>query len=297
MSCTELTVNFTVDWIAATFDKEQGFGFVNSLTEYGKMPGVECHGTKGYNKGYEYKNGMLVSWHTELPENGVHVVFSGATLRKVMADGVAWKELFCRIDTHHGRTSRVDLAFDIKDGALTNESFEVAALKPYKGKGRTPKFVKLVGGDGSWTTYIGSRQSEKFLRIYDKAKEQKDYVSDYVRVELETKGECAHAVGWNFARLGTDECVGMAKTLLLGVADFDIPSWDIAFEHTDVDFSFPQGKEKDTFSWLLKQCVPSLAKEIAKRPEEPVLEQFWDALRDALALQGISSASVEENAK
>lgn len=294
MNCTELTVNFTVDWIAATFDKEDGFGLVNFLTQYGKMKGWSTHGTKGYNSGYEYENGLLVSWHTELQASGVHIVFSGSCLRKMLAADVGWKELLVLIDRWKGRTSRVDLAFDIKGGALTNESFEIAALKPYKGKGRTPKFVKLVGGDGSWTTYIGSRQSEKFLRIYDKAKEQGDYVSDYVRVELETKGETAHAVGWNFSRVSKDECVGMAKTLLLGVADFNLSSWRTAFDGVLVDFSIPQGKDKDTFAWLLKQCVPSLAKEIAKRPEEPVLEQFWDALRDALAMQGIRTASMTE---
>jgi hypothetical protein len=80
----------------------------------------------------------------------------------------------------------------------------------------------------------------------------------------------------------------MARGLLLGVADFNIPAWDTAFNGSVVALSFPQGKEKDTFAWLIKQCVPSLAKEIAKRPLEPVLEQFWDALRGALFVQGIS---------
>lgn len=292
-----IEVNFTVDWLAATFDSEHGYDFVREVTENGRMPREKSHGTKGYDSGVTYKNGVLVSWHSTIPENGVHVVMSGACLRKLMAVDMDWKKLMVLVGSHGGRTSRVDLAFDIKNGQLKSESFEVSALKPYKGKGRTPKFVKLAGGDGSWTTYIGSRQSEKFLRIYDKAKEQGNYVEDYIRVELETKGETAHAVGWQFARIDKNECVGMARGLLMGVADFNITAWETAFNGHTVALSISQGKEKDTFSWLLKQCVPSLAKEIAKRPEEPVLEQFWSALRDALSAQGINSEGVAENAK
>jgi len=291
MNVSAMEVNFTIDWIAATFNKEQGYEFVKYCTDDGRIKGVQSHGAKGYNTGISYANGLSVWWHTEMQANGVHVVLSGSCLRQLLANGHDWKEVMERVSSSGGRTSRVDLAFDIKNGQLACGDFEIARLKPYKGKGRTPKFVKLVSGDGSWTTYVGSRQSEKFLRIYDKAKEQGNYVEDYIRVELETKGETAHAVGWQFSRLDKNECVGMARGLLLGVADFNIPSWEAAFNGHTVALSIPQGKEKDTFGWLIKQCVPSLAKEIARRPEEPVLEQFWGALRDALALQGINSAS------
>lgn len=285
----ELQVSFTVDWIAATFTKESGFGFVHSLTGYGAMKGVSTHGTKGYDQGYEYENGVRVSWHSTREEMGVHVVLSGSCLRKLYGQELHWKDLFVRVAEKGGRTSRVDLAFDLKGSKLTSELLDKSALKPYKGKGRTPGFVKLWSEGGGWTTYVGSRTSEKFLRIYDKAKEQKDYESDYVRVELETKGEVAHAVGWNFARENMDVCVQMARGLLLGVADFAIPAWERAFSGGVVGASFPQGKDKDTFGWLIKQCVPALARQIAMRPGEPVLDQFWDALREELTKHGISS--------
>jgi len=296
MNGSAIEVNFTVDWIAATFNIEQGFSFVKEITNNGTMASTKGHGTKGYDSSITYANGVLASWHSTISANGLHVTLAGSSLRKLLANGLDWKHIMVLIDQYGGRTSRVDLAFDIKNGQLTNESFDKSALKSYKGKGRTPKFVKLVGGDESWTTYVGSRQSEKFLRIYDKAKEQGDYVSDYVRIELEAKGETAHALGWNFSRSDKDQCVGMAKTLVLGVVDFNIPAWNAAFNGLPVDFSIPQGKDKDTFGWLLKQCVPSLAKEIAKRPLEPVLAQFWDALRDELAALGVNAASDEENA-
>jgi hypothetical protein len=286
-----ITTSFTVDWIAATFEKDRGMGFVNSVTGYGKMAGVDMRGGKGYNAGYEYENGLRVAWHTEFPAQGVHVVFSGSCLRKMYAQDIDWKMLFERIDKFGGRTSRVDLAFDVRGSGLKPEILCKPALRPYKGKGRTPRMNVLSGSDGSWTLYIGSRSSEKMLRIYDKAKEQGDYVGDYVRIELETKGEIGHAVGWNFARISKDECVGMALTLTKGVADFNLAAWDAALGGDLVDFSFPQGKQRDTFGWLVNICAPALAKEIALHPSDNVLDQFWDALRSNLSKQGIPTES------
>lgn len=280
-------VSFTIDWIAATFTKDGGEAFLQHMwLDKSTMP-VPCAPTKGYKEGYEFESGLRYSTNREHPERGCHVVFSGSTLRWYWATGFEWRRLMELIAEHEGRTSRVDLAFDFKDSGIDAGSLVKPNLKPYKGRGRTPKFNTLTGEDGSWTKYIGSRSSEKFLRIYDKAKEQGDYVGDYIRVELECKGEVAHAVGWTFARQNAAECVGMARALVTGVANFNIPAWEDCFERDVVDFSIPQGKQRDTFHWLVKVCAPSLAREIAKRPKDDVLQSFWDALRLELGKRGI----------
>jgi hypothetical protein len=282
-----ITTSFTVDWIAATFERDGAEMFLEGFRSDGEQPPRSANPARGYNKAFEFESGLRYNLHTEKPEMGVHVFFTGSVILHYWARGTGWMQIMECVAGWGGRTSRVDLAFDLKGSKLTNEILCQPALKPYKGGGRKPKFTEVRGGDGSWTTYIGSRTSEKFLRIYDKAKEQGDYESDYIRVELECKGECAHAVGWNFAREGEAECVGMARTLLFGVADFNLPAWEIGLNGVLVEFSIPQGKRRDTFGWLIKVCAPALAKEIAKHPKEDILDTFWDALRLELGKQGV----------
>jgi len=284
----DIETNFTVDWISVTFEPDRFVGFLKELHHDKDFTHVEAPHSRGYTSGIEYETGLRVSWHEANEAQGVHAVFTGATLRRYEAEGLQWEDLFRLADKYGGRTSRVDLAFDVRNSALTPSNLCQPNLRAYKGKGRTPRFNTLLGGDGSWTLYIGSRSSDKMLRIYDKAKEQGDYDSDYVRIELETKGEVGRAVGWNFARSNKADCVGMALGLAKGVADFNLESWDTALVGSSVGFSIPQGKERDTFGWLVKVCAPSLAKEIEKRPKDDVLGAFWDALRAELGARGIT---------
>lgn len=280
-------IGFTCDWIAATFDPRFGWDFVRDLTLTYGLTESHARPQRGYNRAVEYENGLRASWHSELETNGLHVQMSGAVLRWYYAQGRGWYEIMGWVKECKGRVSRVDLALDVKNSAMTPDVLCKPNLKPYSGRGRTPAFNVLSGGDGSWTIYVGRRTSDKFLRIYDKAKEQKDYDSDYIRVELECKGEVAHAVGWQFPALSEQGCLDMARTLIRGVADFNIPAWDAAMESDNLVLSIPQGRQRDTVRWLLDTCAPALAKEIKKRPKEPVIDQFLEALRQRLNELGL----------
>src|SRR5689334_6433425 len=285
---SEIETSFTVDWISATFDPEQYTNLMFGLHDGMSLSRVKAVPTRGYTQAIELESGLRLNWHEANEGQGMHMVASGSCLRWYYAHGKDWRELFAVIDSCGGRTSRVDLAFDVKNTKLSPVDLCKPNLRAYKGKGRTPKFNALLGGDGSWTLYIGSRSSEKMLRIYDKAKEQGDYASDYIRIELETKGEVARAVGWNFAREATASCMGMALGLVKGVADFDLAAWDRSLSGNVVGFSLPQGKARDTFGWLVKVCAPALAKEIEKHPKEGVLDAFWGALKAELGARGIT---------
>ena len=62
------------------------------------------------------------------------------------------------------------------------------------GEGRRSKVKKIVGPTGIESMYVGNRQSERFLRIYDKWLESGDaHYERCLRWELELKGELALA--------------------------------------------------------------------------------------------------------
>lgn len=282
-----MEVSFTVDWIAATGDEKMVKQFVALMERAGKHSSTPCAGAKGYNRGLMYNTGMRVSWHDKREEQGVHVVLGGAALRWYDAAGVDWYDILSAMKRHGMRTSRVDLAIDVRDSGIKHVDLCEQSLKPYKGRGRTPRISRVLGADDSWTVYVGSRQSEKMLRVYDKGKELGEKDIDYIRIELECKGEIAHAIGWEFPNMVRLGCVGMAQTLIRGQADFGLENWEATFQSERVELTIARGRERDTMTWLVKQCAPALAKQIVLYPDEDVLDTFWEALRRELQGRGM----------
>jgi hypothetical protein len=285
---------FTVDYIAITFDEYHGLKFARQIGYKGWATDVEGIKPRGYSHCRELETGALIAWHTDRKDMGVHVQLSGETLRYYSTIGVDWKQLLTWAKKHKGRTSRVDLALDLHNSGLQFDQFSKKNLKPYKGKGRTPRFLPVGTQEDGWTVYVGSRTSEKFLRVYDWSAKHDKEAGDYLRIELECKGEIAHAIGWEFPEKDTTECVEMAQTLIRNVADFTMENWQISLASRNVELSIPQGKDRDTFTWLVKICAPSLAKTIAKNPTKDVIGEFWNALRVELRERGLDVPELKQ---
>lgn len=103
-------------------------------------------------------------------------------------------ELFDWLDSlSHAVITRIDLAYDSLDEPfLTVDLFNIIHTKGgFTKGGRTPD----VEHRGNWkkpngrgrTLYIGSRQSSKFCRIYEKGKQLGNKDSNWLRVEVEFK--------------------------------------------------------------------------------------------------------------
>lgn len=101
-----------------------------------------------------------------------------------------WLVLRAKLAGVAGKLSRVDVAFDDFAG-----TYNLAhAIKMYQAgkfavRGLTPDMesVNHAKGTKGDTIYIGSKASEKFLRIYEKGKEQGDESSVWVRWEVQFK--------------------------------------------------------------------------------------------------------------
>lgn len=278
---------FTVDYISATFDSYYGLKFAKQLGYKGWAKDVEGVKPRGYSHARQLETGALIAWNENRSDMGVHVQLSGETLRYYSTLGVDWKQLLTWAKKFKGRTSRVDLALDLHNSGMLFEQFSKKNLKPYKGKGRTPRHLPVGSQEEGWTVYIGSRESEKFLRVYDWSAKHDKNAGDYIRVELECKGQVAHAIGWEFPDNDTAYIVAMAQTLIRAVADWNMDAWNVALTSETVSLSIPQGKDKDTLGWLKNVCAPSLAKQIALHPTKDVMGEFMLALRNELYLRGL----------
>lgn len=287
MSALSSEFSFCVDWFSVTFDAYEGKKFAKKLGYMAWAKDVECVPPRGYNKARKLETGAVIAWHTTRDDMGVHVQLSGSALRWYHEKQADWHTLMTWAKELEGRASRVDVAIDIRNSGLQQKNLGKPHLRPYKGKGRTPRFLPVGDQESGWTHYIGSRTSTKYLRIYDKAKEQKIENGDYVRIELECKAEIARAILWAFPGLARQDCVSMAQTLIRSVADFNNDVWDAALGSVDMALTVSKTTDRDTLGWLVRICAPALAKQIALKPNEDILGMFATALRDELQQRGL----------
>ena len=128
-----------------------------------------------------------------------HIVLSGKGVRAYEVNNKA--ENLINMLTHEDLSfTRIDLALDIKDGSIEfkqlleylNKNYIVTRFKKYK-------YVveKKISDDGQQTLgetiYFGSRSSNIFVRIYDKAK-QMQVEGSWIRIEIVYKDEHANAL-------------------------------------------------------------------------------------------------------
>lgn len=101
-----------------------------------------------------------------------------------------WLELRAKLESCAGRLTRVDVCADDLTGLYPIRlAMQWLEAGRFDNRGQKPKrqlIDDFDSGDGK-TLYIGSRQSEKFLRVYEKGRELGDKESPWVRYEAEFK--------------------------------------------------------------------------------------------------------------
>ena len=159
--------------------------------------------------------GLLI----DLTASGKAMFESLAQLQDIKVD---WKRIVEVIyQKFQGHVSRIDVAIDLIDyGYSVDEIYNKLKNEEYlflnARKQIIPaKRIRYIGANNQvLTIYVGSRNSDAFLRLYDKRQEQLDnkglYRSlannyqDWIRVEGEFKHLEAHAIGAMVSTLNTD---------------------------------------------------------------------------------------------
>lgn len=205
-------------------------------------------------------------------QQGEHLILSGDTMAAYRAAGYTDRELCQHVLDRDGKLTRLDLAVDIWDGKLTPAVFAQAYAER---RLRTPaKSGKRIYGinDTSDGFYLGSRHSDRFMRIYDKAAEQALPGQAWLRLELQLKDARAHGVAYVISNEENTRCV-----VNRAIGDF-IQMDDDELNGVLADQSDPLPQEgrklHDTLRWLLEQVAPAAARFQAEHPDEEVLDAF-----------------------
>lgn len=204
---------------------------------------------------------------------GVHVSWSGSALREVNPRAVLRNAL-----NMGANITRIDLAIDIPSEpyweALEQQLVDGDAVT----RARDHAMIRSRRGR---TLYVGSRTSEKFLRIYDKAAEQGSY-DPLTRIELECKGDFARGIAIHVDGAGYEYFADIIK----GFCDFPAYGWWVEWMTSPTLLEgIPKApKMRDTYAWLMRSVAPSVAKLIAADHQK-----FVSFLSRVYTLAGVES--------
>jgi len=230
----------------------------------------------------------MVAWGGKRQNGTLHVSFPGSALaffRDVLERKVTG--LLDLLLNLGAKVTRLDLAFDdrpsVSDACpvLFYEKLMgclcVGAVQSRMRNYRVVQDKVKIGevfdaASQGWTIYIGSRCSNSFVRVYNKAAEQA-VEGHWVRVELVVKGKKApvFARAWQAQGFASGYAVG----LLLGLLDFkeqladsNKSRWPTAafwvdflgtFEKVTVAVTAKMRSAEQTRQWVFRQVAPALA--------------------------------------
>jgi hypothetical protein len=245
---TEYKAQVSIDWVSGTVLPATGYSLPDVLMWF-TPPGQTAddwtaldRGAMGYKSCFE-RAGMRV-YHDGTPGMGFHAVVSGKAVRQLEHEqGLfceqAWQAWLGDLSAKGFKFTRVDVAFDDVAGVggtgVLDMGVIFAAVQArdlvtpfHKARRRREDEYNLHESAGApcaegSSIKFGSRTSNMFVRIYDKAQEQllpADF--HWIRVEQEFKKENAvKFVEW-FLRFGFASCAELLKTQL----DFKVSSCD-----------------------------------------------------------------------
>lgn len=219
-----------LDWLQATFpDTPEVREFIRQ--QFQPKDIVE-KGFNGYSHSAKVYDFGTLLWSKSRPDMGLHLILPAQALARIR--GGAYY-IMSVIVNNGGRVKRVDFAADDTIGLL---NLELIAYKLGEGEvvSRFKKWRKWfteteIGSKEQFFSgvTIGSRESESYIRIYDKALEQRkkgisDVPAHWIRVELETKGDRAEELAKRFVGLiEASDRANLIRSLLFGLIDFKNP--------------------------------------------------------------------------
>jgi DNA relaxase NicK len=195
------------DWIKS----EKGFaGYMEGWLSRGESGGLGRIGTGAARSPREV--------HVDLSQE----LIGGWTYQKFQ-EVVRW------VLSKQGHFGRIDVALDDRSGVIDVDRIYEAVVKGqcvshFRQACMVASLDVGSGADTGKTLSMGSRQSETYLRIYDKAAEQrakgKEVEGSWVRWEMEWKGDRAHAVAVALSRLGQEEFESYIVGVFRSALDF-----------------------------------------------------------------------------
>ena len=266
--------NFAVDWIRVT---TKNHSVAQLVQEYANgFSSEEWHTfspKNGYNCGLQHPMGYAVMWSSVRDDMGVNMLFDGRSCNELHKAGIDLLEVVRDFSRDGFKFTRLDLAIDIHEAEI-----DIVGLLDCEHTGSANNDPVLVQkgkkARGGATLYVGARQSEKFLRIYDKAKERKIKDVLWTRVELELKSETATKIAAKIVNMTFKEVSEMTRAMMRGIYDPENETYRDALGVETMRIGSTKNEEHNTYEWLMTSVAKTMAKLIVELPHRDVMPTF-----------------------
>lgn len=271
-----------IDWLSFTAHEDPGArGY--RLPPWESGVGAKADTPRfGYRRAERLDSGTVVMFDGTTPTMGQHYIHSGATLK--LLDGVFQDGGTHVLNWHNERghkCTRIDLAIDVFDAPTLLPVLKyMSEAHGWTGTAHSATTIKSSDGKGI-TIYIGSRVSERFVRIYDKAAQTRQE-GDWTRIECEVKGDSARAICRAILGAGDGGIGLVAQSVISRVCEFDTAPWHAIFDGKKIQIGTPKVEEKQTEAWLLGQVVSAITRFERDFPEKKILEKICRAVEGRL---------------
>lgn len=271
-------LTITIDWLAVNFKEYTHAAERFMRTHASSNPIQDATPRFGYSRATMDDNGVVIQWNPDRTDMGHHVIFSGSSLRNIFSKTeVQPRTLLRSVHDAGGSVSRLDLAKDCTGKTIDLQSV-YKSLEQGDNRGNARTFGQIRSNDNGHTIYIGSRQSERFIRIYDKAAQEHIQGMLWTRLELETKGMVARALSAQLlvvdAWESTFDAVVQGMVLLP-----DRTLMGAFFEQGVCKIGLPKiEKQTDRERWISDQVISAVAKHYIDHPESKGVKRLRDIL-------------------
>jgi hypothetical protein len=266
---------WSIDWFSCTFKHGEKELDIRHALNFG-MPKKAWAGQQarfGYSFAMVHPFGHYVMSNPARDEMGVHVAFTGRSLKALADGGIPGVDMVKWALDQNASPTRLDLAIDVFDVKI--DPAAMAALPRVKAApGTARKWSTVKGHDDGCTAYIGSRKSEKFLRIYDKAAEQGIPGGLWTRFEIELKGKAAKAAAAQIWRMGDADRPAFIKGLIRDLFNPDDEMFQSIMDAPAVALVTEKDTRDTTLSWLMNTVSKSLAATMLRRGDIDVWGDF-----------------------
>jgi len=268
----------TIDWLSFTMHDERGItNVLQTLNPSGIMDAAKPK--FGYDWAARTQDGASVLSQRNGGSMGTHFIIPGSALRALSERGVGGLRILAQAVTNGAKITRVDLAKDAQDEKFELIQFaQTVSSGGYTGTAQKASVVR--SSDGGCTLYIGSRQSERFVRVYDKGIES-GQGGDWVRLEMETKGDVANIIAKALCDGQSDINTILCRSVER-MCDTDNEQWR-AMLRSDADWSAAKvEKSSDTEKWVETQVANAVLNHLDQHPESAAVRRLYELLKERI---------------
>lgn len=271
-------LSLTIDWLAINF-KEITREAQNFMSIYARVGTPQDTTPRfGYSHASVDDNGSVIQWNPDREDMGHHVIFAGSALRNLFEHtNVHPRTLLHACLDAGGHISRLDLAADLRGQAIDLQAL-YQSLERGLNIGHARTYGQIRSNNDGHTVYIGSRQSERFIRIYNKAVQVGQTSEQWYRFELETKGMVSRSLASML--VATPDWL----SIFVGVCSDMVnvpgsPELGPFYNAVEAPIGTPKiEKSSNTEAWIATQVIPAVSKYMVENPDSEAVHRLITTL-------------------